>query len=66
MNLLFQPVFAEDQGLLIQDVDFCESHMVITTREGRAIKLCAVELPLPDGKVSYGIASLLQFCVYYQ
>ncbi|CAM8882421.1 unnamed protein product [Rhodiola kirilowii] len=54
----WEAVFAEDQDLIIQDVDFCDSHMVLTTREGRAIKLCAVKLPLPDGKVPFYLKDL--------
>uniref|UniRef100_A0A7N0ZVI3 Peptidase S9A N-terminal domain-containing protein n=1 Tax=Kalanchoe fedtschenkoi TaxID=63787 RepID=A0A7N0ZVI3_KALFE len=54
----WEPAFAEYQGLTLQDVDFCDSHMVLTTREGRSIKLCAVELPLPDGKHMFHLKEL--------
>lgn len=53
-----QNVFADDHELIVEDVDFCNSHLVLIVRENRAFKLCSVSLPLPSGKGSFHLKEL--------
>ncbi|XP_028117145.1 uncharacterized protein LOC114314839 isoform X1 [Camellia sinensis] len=43
----WENVFIDDRELIIEDVDFCDTHLVLIVREGRKFKLCSVALPLP-------------------
>ncbi|KAM3709401.1 hypothetical protein ACB098_02G170700 [Castanea mollissima] len=43
-------VFIDDKDLIVEDVDFSDKHLVLTTREGRKFRICSVTLPLPVGK----------------
>ncbi|RVW57620.1 Protease 2 [Vitis vinifera] len=43
-------VFIDDPDLIIEDVDFNDTHMVFIVREGRKFRICSVALPLPRGK----------------
>lgn len=45
-----QHVFVDDPDLVIVDVDFSHTHLVLILREGRKFRLCAVRLPLPVGR----------------
>lgn len=47
---IWESVFMDDQGLVVEDVDFCKTHMTLIIREGRTYRLCSVSLPLPAGK----------------
>ncbi|KAL8477638.1 hypothetical protein ACS0TY_029805 [Phlomoides rotata] len=47
----WENVFVNDQQLIIEDVDYCNSHMLLVTREGRKYGLCSIPLPLANGKV---------------
>lgn len=51
LSHLLQSVFIDDQGLVVEDVDFCKTHMALILREDRTYRLCSVSLPLPAGKV---------------
>ncbi|WOH10048.1 hypothetical protein DCAR_0729509 [Daucus carota subsp. sativus] len=46
----WENVLLDDPELTIEDVDFSDSHLVLVVREGRNLKLCSVDLPLPCGK----------------
>lgn len=46
-----QNVITDDPGIIIEDVDFCNSHVVLVVRESQELRLCSVALPLPSGKV---------------
>ncbi|XP_057491790.1 uncharacterized protein LOC130777433 isoform X2 [Actinidia eriantha] len=46
----WESVFIDDQEVIIEDVDFCDTHLVIIVREDRKFKLCSIPLPLPTGK----------------
>ncbi|XP_057981948.1 uncharacterized protein LOC131167182 [Malania oleifera] len=46
----WESVFIDDQDLVIEDVDFNETHLVLILREGRVFRICSVALPLPSGK----------------
>ncbi|EEF40045.1 protease 2 [Ricinus communis] len=46
---LWESVFKDDQDLIIVDVDFCDTHLVLIVREGWSFRLCSVPLPLPAG-----------------
>ncbi|XP_058186222.1 uncharacterized protein LOC131303390 isoform X1 [Rhododendron vialii] len=46
----WESVLIDDQDLVIEDVDLCNTHLVFILREGRKFKLCSVALPLPNGK----------------
>lgn len=48
---LLQNVFANEQELIIEDVDFCHSHLVLIIREKRKYGLCSISLPLSSPKV---------------
>ncbi|KAK4393360.1 Dipeptidyl aminopeptidase BI [Sesamum angolense] len=55
-------VFANDQELIIEDVDFCDSHVLLIVREGRKYRLCSISLPLsnskmPDAVVDYDLVN---------
>ncbi|XP_052197031.1 uncharacterized protein LOC127804246 isoform X2 [Diospyros lotus] len=43
----WESVFIDDQELIIEDVDFCETHLAVIIREGWKFKLCSLALPLP-------------------
>ncbi|CAI9110073.1 OLC1v1010037C1 [Oldenlandia corymbosa var. corymbosa] len=49
----WENVFVEGQGLIIEDVDFSNSHVVLILRNDRKLQLCSVSLPLPVGKGSF-------------
>ena len=46
-----QNIFLDDPDLVIQDVDFSDTHLVLCVREGESFRLCAIPLPLPSHKV---------------
>lgn len=48
---MLQNVFIDDNDLVIEDVDFCDSHLVLIVKEGERFRLCSVALPLPRNKV---------------
>lgn len=48
---IMQPVFSDDPNLIVEDVDFCYTHLVLITREGWNFRLCSVSLPLLSEKV---------------
>uniref|UniRef100_A0ACD5YEL8 Uncharacterized protein n=1 Tax=Avena sativa TaxID=4498 RepID=A0ACD5YEL8_AVESA len=41
-------VFLEEPDIILEDVDFCSTHMVLILRQGRKLRLCSVNLPLPE------------------
>ncbi|XP_044469239.1 dipeptidyl aminopeptidase BI isoform X2 [Mangifera indica] len=47
---IWETVFDDDQDLVVEDVDFCSTHLAIIIREGRKFRLCSVALPLPVGQ----------------
>ncbi|MFS7974058.1 putative oligopeptidase B [Helianthus anomalus] len=46
----WENVFIDDEDLIIEDVDFCNSHMVLIIREGGRFRLCSVALPMTSSK----------------
>ncbi|XP_022775236.1 uncharacterized protein LOC111317139 isoform X2 [Durio zibethinus] len=48
---IWENLFIDDQELVIEDVDFCNSHLVLITREGPNYGICSIALPLPGGKM---------------
>nr|XP_043616591.1 protease 2 [Erigeron canadensis] len=46
----WENVFIDDRDLIIEDVDFCDSHMVLIVREGGRFRLCSVELPMSNNR----------------
>lgn len=46
----WQSVFADDPKLIIENVDFCDSHLVLIVRDDRKYGLCSVSMPLPSEK----------------
>lgn len=44
----WESVFIEDKDLIIEDVDLCDTHMVLIVRNGWKYMLCSVALPLPN------------------
>lgn len=55
----WENVFIDDPNLIIEDVDFCDTHLVLMIRQGREFRLCSVALPLPVGK---GALHLKELC----
>ncbi|KAE8727145.1 prolyl endopeptidase-like isoform X2 [Hibiscus syriacus] len=55
---IWENVFIDSKDLVIEDVDFCKSHLVLITREGRTHGICSVALPLPDGKQAVHLQEL--------
>lgn len=49
---LFQSLLVEEPGVSIEDIDFCDTHMVLIIKEGMKYRLCSIPLPL-NGNVSY-------------
>lgn len=47
---IWESVFIDDKELVIEDVDFCNSHLAIITREGRKFGICSITLPLLVGR----------------
>ncbi|KAK2981021.1 hypothetical protein RJ640_012180 [Escallonia rubra] len=58
----WENVLVDDQELIVEDVDFSDSHLVLTVREGRNFRLCSVALPLPSGE---GAAHLKDLNPYF-
>lgn len=55
-----QSVLLEDPGTTMEDVDFCDTHMVLILKEDKKFRICSIPLPLPvDCTVSYS------YCGYY-
>lgn len=51
----------EDPGATIEDVDFCDTHMVFILKEGKTFRICSIPLPLSvDGKGPVHLAALNQ------
>nr|CAD1819508.1 unnamed protein product [Ananas comosus var. bracteatus] len=49
----------EEPGLSVEDVDFCDTHMVLVLREEKRLRLSSVRLPLPmDVKVPARLSAL--------
>ncbi|OAY84613.1 Dipeptidyl aminopeptidase BI [Ananas comosus] len=49
----------EEPRLSVEDVDFCDTHMVLVLREGKRLRLSSVRLPLPmDVKVPARLSAL--------
>lgn len=47
---IWENVFVDDPDMVIVDVDFSETHLVLILREGQTLRLCTVPLPLPNHK----------------
>ncbi|KAH6833089.1 Prolyl oligopeptidase family protein [Perilla frutescens var. hirtella] len=47
----WENVFAHDPQLIIVDVDFCNTHLLLIIRNGRKYGLYSLSLPLGDDKV---------------
>lgn len=46
----WESVYIEDQDLIIEDVDLCDTNMVLIVRNGWKFMLCSVGLPLPNSE----------------
>ncbi|KAL6572892.1 hypothetical protein OROHE_002368 [Orobanche hederae] len=46
----WENIFVSDQQLIIEDVDFCNSHLLLITRDGLKYGLYSISLPLSIGK----------------
>ncbi|XP_071711689.1 uncharacterized protein [Rutidosis leptorrhynchoides] len=46
----WENVFIDAEDLIIEDIDFCDSHMVLIIRDGGKLRLCSVALPMPNNK----------------
>ncbi|KAK9678590.1 hypothetical protein RND81_11G221800 [Saponaria officinalis] len=55
---VWEDVFVDDPDMVIEDVDFCNTHLVLIIRERENLKLCAVPLPFPGNKAAVRLADL--------
>lgn len=46
-----QPVFIDDPELIIEDVDFCKTHLSLIVKQMQSFKICVVDLPLKTEQV---------------
>ncbi|KAG0464927.1 hypothetical protein HPP92_019091 [Vanilla planifolia] len=46
----WEDVIIDDPTLSLEDVDFCDSHMVLVLKEDKRYRLCSISLPLPIDK----------------
>nr|GFC69058.1 prolyl oligopeptidase family protein [Tanacetum cinerariifolium] len=46
----WENVFIDDDDLIIEDVDFSNSHLALIVREGERFRLCTIALPMPNNK----------------
>lgn len=46
-----QTVFIDDPELIIEDVDFCKTHLSLIVKEMQSLKICVVDLPLKTERV---------------
>ncbi|PWA59727.1 prolyl oligopeptidase family protein [Artemisia annua] len=46
----WENVFIDDNDLIIEDVDFSDSHLALIVREGERLRLCSVALPMQNNK----------------
>ncbi|XP_077233557.1 prolyl oligopeptidase family protein [Tasmannia lanceolata] len=44
---IWENVFLDDPDISIEDVDFCDTHLVLILREGQKLRICSLVLPLP-------------------
>ncbi|KAL5819500.1 hypothetical protein ACOSQ4_023342 [Xanthoceras sorbifolium] len=42
---IWESVFTDDQDMVVEDVDFCKTHLALIIREGWKFRLCSVALP---------------------
>lgn len=59
---IWENVFIDDPHLVVEDVDFCNTHLLLILREGRQFRLGSVTLPLPAGR---GPVSLKELHPHY-
>lgn len=52
LSSLLQTVFIDDKDLIIEDVDFSDTHLLLIIREGRKLRICSVPLPLRNEMVT--------------
>ncbi|KAL5821553.1 hypothetical protein ACOSQ3_023435 [Xanthoceras sorbifolium] len=42
---IWESVFTDDEDMVVEDVDFCKTHLALIIREGWKFRLCSVALP---------------------
>lgn len=47
---IWERVFDDDRDMVIEDVDFCNTHLTLIIRENCSFRLCSVPLPMPARK----------------
>ncbi|CAK7339455.1 unnamed protein product [Dovyalis caffra] len=55
---IWENVFNDDQDMVIEDVDFCNTHLAIILRENCSFRLCSVPLPMPSRKEAVSLKEL--------
>ncbi|XP_062102201.1 uncharacterized protein LOC133811748 isoform X2 [Humulus lupulus] len=55
---IWEDGFINDLDLVVEDVDFCNTNLVMILREDRNFRLCSVPLPLPAGKGPVSLKAL--------
>ncbi|KAK3223123.1 hypothetical protein Dsin_010148 [Dipteronia sinensis] len=59
---IWESVFTDNKDMVVEDVDFCKTHLALIIREGWKIRLCSVALPL---SVSKGPVHLKELHPYF-
>lgn len=54
----WENIFLDDKDMIIEDVDFSNSHLVLIIREGGRFRLCSVPLPMTTNKDSVYLREL--------
>ncbi|XP_038702104.1 protease 2 isoform X2 [Tripterygium wilfordii] len=55
---IWERVFMDEKDLIVEDVDFCNTHLALILKEGQKYRLCSVPLPLPNGKEAFNLKEL--------
>ncbi|TXG59526.1 hypothetical protein EZV62_014099 [Acer yangbiense] len=59
---IWESVFTDNKDMVVEDVDFCKTHLALIIREGWKFRLCSVALPL---SVSKGPVHLKELHPYF-
>ena len=57
-----QTVFIDDPEVIIEDVDFCKTHVSLIVKQMQSFKICVVDLPLKTEQVKLSYFHLSDWC----
>ncbi|KAJ6288567.1 hypothetical protein OIU76_024536 [Salix suchowensis] len=55
---IWERVFDDDRDMVIEDVDFCNTHLTLIIRENCSFRICSVPLPMPARKEAVRLKEL--------